>query len=90
MDIVDYELLIGNTFWYVDAETFSIYKGVCKVVTIKIYEDEENITQTTILYLLDIGDSGTVYVDDALAFDTYTEAATYLGTLYNPDEVITP
>lgn len=87
MDIVDYELLIGNTFWYVNPETFSIYKGVCKLITIKIYQDDEGVVQTTIQYLLDI-DTDTVLIDDALAFTTYSDAAVYLGTLYDPDEEI--
>ena len=89
MDIVDYELLIGTTFWYVNADTFSIYKGVCKLINIKIYADDQSVTQTSIQYLLDI-DADTVLIDDSLAFSTYSEAVTYLGTLYNPDEVITP
>lgn len=89
MDIVDYELLIGTTFWYVNEETFSIYKGICKLINIKIYQDDQSITQTSIEYLLDI-DSDTVLIDNSLAFSTYTDAATYLGTLYDPDETLSP
>ncbi len=87
MDIVDYELLIGSTFWYVNGETFSIYKGICKFIEIKIYLDDQNVIQTSIQYLLDI-DSDTVLIDNSLAFSTYTDAVTYLGTLYDPDETI--
>ena len=88
MDIVDYELQLDDEVWYVDDTTFAVRKAVCRLVTIKIFKDDENVIQTVVEYLLEMNDN-TVVVDEDSVFTTFEGAVTYLGTLYSPVEELT-
>lgn len=80
-DIVDYELKLGEEFFLLQTETNSIHKGVCRLISIKTYKDDEDITVTTIEYLLELSDGDTVLSLEENVYATFADACAALENI---------
>lgn len=78
-DIVDYELDIGEEFYFIVEKC--IKRGICRYIEIKIYKHEDGMIKTTIQYLLETVEEGTFLVNEDMIFESFTLAAEYLETI---------
>jgi hypothetical protein len=78
-DIVDYELDIGEEFYFIVEKC--IKRGICRYIEIKIYKDDEGLVQSTIQYLLETDEEGTFLVLSDNVYDSFALAAGELESM---------
>lgn len=87
MDTLDYELMIGNSFWCVDTTRKILFPGTLNSVKILIRKDLTDSPLTSVECVVIYEGHGYALPYENI-FTNYSDAANFLGGLFSPPGTI--